>query len=430
VVPQVGGEGGAGHAPYFFLSYAHTPKHDPSDDPDLWIFTLFHDLCRHIMHLTNASSWAEAGFMDRRVRHGADWRRQLSNALATCRVFVPLYSPRYCVSAQCGREWFAISRRLRDHEARGNQRAEIIIPALWAPVQEAEIPEPVRAIQFDHSAFGRRYAERGFHGIIKLKRYRADYEEAVFELARRIVDAARLNTVAPATPVDYESLHSAFGSPAAPRAGDGRVRVTVVASDTSNLPAGRGAYHYGPTPLDWNPYRPDCVCPLAEYAADIVGDLDCQPDVGTLDDHDDLLADGPPTSPTVLLIDVWSADSPKYRDSLRQLDEIDKPWISVLVPWNQSDVETAAAEPRLRRSLEEVLRRRLHEGRFVSRTAVGGIATLEQFGIDLPKMVHAATRQYFKNATVYPPAGPAVKRPRLRGPEAGTEPEDPERNDE
>lgn len=84
-------------APYFFLSYAHTPKQDPNDpgDPDKWVVNLFRDLCAHIMHMTNLPHGARAGFMDRELRSGSDWPFRLAQALATCRVFVPLYSQRY-----------------------------------------------------------------------------------------------------------------------------------------------------------------------------------------------------------------------------------------------------------------------------------------------------------------------------------------------
>src|SRR5215831_11319808 len=86
----------AGRMPYFFLSYARTPRQDPSDpsDPDRWVHKLYRDLCEHILNLTNAQP-GSAGFMDRETRPGDEWPRELAQALATCRVFVPLYSPRY-----------------------------------------------------------------------------------------------------------------------------------------------------------------------------------------------------------------------------------------------------------------------------------------------------------------------------------------------
>ena len=96
--------------PYFFLSYARTPKRDPADrdDPDRWVYKLYKDLCAEILQMTDARP-EEAGFMDRENQIGALWSPELTSALARCRVFVPLYSRRYFESDNCGREWFAFA---------------------------------------------------------------------------------------------------------------------------------------------------------------------------------------------------------------------------------------------------------------------------------------------------------------------------------
>ena len=111
--------------PYFFLSYARTPKRDRADreDPDRWVYKLYKDLCSAILQMTDARP-EEAGFMDRENKIGTQWSPQLNSALARCRVFVPLYSRRYFESDNCGREWFAFARREITHKARGRQVVE------------------------------------------------------------------------------------------------------------------------------------------------------------------------------------------------------------------------------------------------------------------------------------------------------------------
>src|ERR1035437_3217234 len=158
--------------PYFFLSYARTPRLDPSDtsDPDGWVHKLYRDLCDNILGMTSAQS-GSAGFMDRNNRAGSIWTRELSQALATCRVFVPLYSRRYFNSDNCGKEWFAFTLRKADQMARGLKPVDAIVPALWAPVREEDLPDVARDIQYIHSDFGSRYGTEGFFGLIKLKRY-------------------------------------------------------------------------------------------------------------------------------------------------------------------------------------------------------------------------------------------------------------------
>jgi len=360
--------------------------------------------------------------MDQQLRAGSHWPRRLAEALATCRVFVPLYSRRYFASDQCGREWFAFSRRAQNHIARSAQHVEAIVPALWVPVRPAELPEAARSIQFDHSAFGDRYSVDGFYGVIRLSRYRSEYEEAVYQLARRIVEVAHRTRIAPATPVDYESLESAFGLQDRYQR-DRRLRVTVVAPHATDLPEGRTDFYYGPTPREWNPYRPDSVRPIAEHAAALAKDLGYRPEVDSFDESvSDLLADEPPTCPGLLLVDAWATTDPGRQESLRQLDELGKPWVSVMVPWNRQDRETAEADNKLKHSLDASLRRKLADGRITSRTSVGGLPSLEEFGMALPAMVSAATRQYLKRAHAYPPDGPVIERPRLSGPEAIMDP--------
>ena len=111
---------GADDGPLFFLSYAHGPRDDRSGrDPDLWIAQLYDDLCDHIKSLADLPRTQKAGFMDRELRQGHEWPERLSNALATCRVFVPLYSRRYFKSEHCGKEWFASVDRQRMPECDG-----------------------------------------------------------------------------------------------------------------------------------------------------------------------------------------------------------------------------------------------------------------------------------------------------------------------
>ena len=185
--------------------------------------------------------------MDRR-RPGAEWSWRLSQALATCRVFVPLYSRRYFKSEHCGREWSAFASRAVSQEAREG-RAESVIPALWVPVPQEDLPEEAKAIQSHHGDLGDRlYAENGFYGIMKVSRFREDYEHAVYELARRIIEVAERAPVEPGPAMGYEDLESAFGQ-TRPTESDGpNVLVTIAAPDITALPSGRDSAYYGSLP--------------------------------------------------------------------------------------------------------------------------------------------------------------------------------------
>ena len=149
--------------PYFFLSYARTPKRDPTDreDPDRWVYKLYRDLCAVILQLTDAEP-DEAGFMDRENKLGTEWSPELVNALQGCRVFVPLYSRRYFESSYCGKEWFAFARREVTSRARGAEVVSTIVPALWTRMSTDRLPNVAQSVQFDHSTLGERYSAEGF----------------------------------------------------------------------------------------------------------------------------------------------------------------------------------------------------------------------------------------------------------------------------
>src|SRR5262249_6435216 len=82
---------------------------------------------------------------------------------------------------------------------------------------------------------------------------------------------------------------------------------------------------------------------------------------------------------------------------------------------NHRDTESMDAGAKLRAALEATLRRKLGEVRGTSAIAGHGIPTLDDFSMVLPKLILTVAKQYLRHAQAYPPAGPAVERPRLRG---------------
>jgi Tetratricopeptide repeat/TIR domain/NB-ARC domain len=233
--------------PYFFLSYRHTPKFDDHDetDPDVWAAKLYKDLCAHLFQISSLPLSGRLGFMDRELRPGNEWPMKLATALATCRVLVPLYSPRYFSSEHCGREWSAFARRAADMAVRGPEHPEAIIPALWVPVRPEQLPEAARAIHYLSGDYGSAYATHGFYRLMRLSKYQDDYEEAVYELARRIRDVAENSPVTHGPVVEYDSLVNAFGADFRRTQDDGRHRVVSV-------PQRRDERGPKPAPIAWN----------------------------------------------------------------------------------------------------------------------------------------------------------------------------------
>jgi FxsC-like protein len=416
-MPVTDEPGPAGKAPYFFLSYARTPKRDPADrdDPDRWVYKLYQDLRAAILQMTDAGA-EEAGFMDRENRLGVEWPPELTSALATCRVFVPLYSRRYFESDNCGKEWFAFARRGVNQNARGLQAVNAIVPALWIRIDQDRLPDVARSIQYDHADLGTRYSAEGFYGIMKLQQYRQDYQRAVHRLAQRIVDVAEETALHAEMPADYHSLPSAFGPASIKRTAVDQLHITVLAHDTSTLPEGRANDYYGSTPHRWSPYRPDYQQPLVDYARELAKKcLGCQPIVGTFEgDAPGSAGNGRLVPPGLCLVDAWVTVSPAHQQQLRHLNALDQDWVSVLVPWNSQDADMAKAERELRDGLENALANRLASVPYQCRMAATGIPTLQDFGQLLPQMTMIMVKRFRQQAPAYPPAGPPLERPRLR----------------
>ncbi|MFE2424424.1 TIR-like protein FxsC [Streptomyces hokutonensis] len=223
--------------PYFFLSYARAPT-DESDvsDPNLWVHHLFRDLCEHVDSLTAYDGMP--GFMDRSMSAGQLWSDELARSLSTCRVFVPLYSPRYFISRWCGQEWAAFaSRRTRFREPEAGGRPSAIVPAVWSPVPAHRLPDVVKDIQYVTPHLGHRYREYGLYGLSKVRSFRSDYERAVLALAQRIVEVGESVVVAPGSLDSLSRAPDAFtglgGHPRTPSSDLGRERFRLDASDRS-----------------------------------------------------------------------------------------------------------------------------------------------------------------------------------------------------
>ncbi|MBO0511075.1 TIR domain-containing protein [Streptomyces beijiangensis] len=410
----VAGAPGDDPRPYFFLSYAHIPKSDPKDaNPNVWVERFYRDLCEHLMNLTSLPDGASPGFMDRQMKPGEPWPVELSKALAHCRVFVPLYAPRYFLSEQCGREWFAFSRRAAHSRAlnsNNSSSASAIVPALWVPVPVKQLPRQAERLQFANEEFGEDYAAEGFYGLIKLRYLRDEYERAVYHLAKRIKEVAEMTQIADGdAEQDYHSVPTGFGPPGGKR----RMDISVLACSRSELPTGRSPDCYGAHPREWNPYHPESSRPLADHAADLVRNLDYQVSVGEFEaDADRMLPKGPPVTPGMLLLDHWALSTARGAELLGKLTAENRPWISVMVPWNRADPDAALQEDAMRATIQTDLAPRPgDEGGHCSPS--GGVPTLQAFSQELPVAVKAAARHYDRHAQTYPPDGGGGSKPQV-----------------
>jgi FxsC-like protein len=397
-------------APYFFLGYAHTPEKS-------WVEKLYSDLCAEVLERTTLPVTVDVGFMDGHVIPlGGDWRDEVATALATCRVFVPLYSPRYFTRVECGVEWNAFAQRIIDHRARHPGNPPAIVPALWTPVEADDMPDAARRIQMNHADLGRDYAREGFYTLIKNTLYREEYTTAVQRLAMHIIRAAEVSGLEPCRVGDLGPPRNAFDMPGRRAPADRQLNIILVAPTVDQLPGGRSPDFYGPSSNDWNPFHPRSRQTLAEYAVGVARLNSYEPKVLSFDEGCELLAKGDPAAGLgLLLVDAWATTDDVLARRLAQLDALDVGWVGTMVPWNMQDVETRSRSDELRERLRVLLPNRLGEARPFTAINSTRIGTLEEFRTKLPDVLKGALLSYLNYAEAHPPPGISPPRPRLTG---------------
>lgn len=400
-----------GEASYvFFLSYAHTPEQG-------WVKRLFQDLSNEILERTTFPL-GPVGFMDSSaIPLGSDWRDEVWGALANCRVFVPLYSPRYFTREECGKEWHAFAQRQLDHRAHNHADTSAIVPALWTPVRPDDLPDVARRIQANQASFGPVYTEEGLYTLIKNSTYQHEYVSAVQRLAQRIIEVAERSRLEPCDPRSLGQPRNVFETTGRRAAADRRLTIIVAAPTTAQLPARRDAVYYGSSCLAWNPYHPHSRQSLADYAAGVARLHSYEPAVLTLDQG---LAFARLRDPAaglgLLLLDPWAGQDSELSDQLRQFDALGVEWVEAMLPWNDTDVQTVQERQPLRARLRELLPNRLGGGQLIGAANGVRVGSLEEFRLTFNDVVEHAMRRFINHADAHPPDGPLDFLPRLAGP--------------
>ncbi|MFF2043451.1 TIR-like protein FxsC [Kitasatospora sp. NPDC058170] len=401
--------------PYFYLSHAHLTRGGPSGSPATgWrLEVFFEDLREAVLELV-PTEWdaATVGFMDTSDRLGTRWAARNTRALASCRVFVPLYSPDYFANEVCGWEWYAFSRRPVYRVGTGERRATGIVPVLWEPLPEGAIPAVARQLVVTGQG-ARSDGEPGLLALIGSADSRSAYEVAVHRLASRIVQVAEETVIQTGRPLDLLSQPNAFEHPAALRRAEDvlSLRVLVLSLAEHELPPGRRPEFYGPQRTDWNPYEPRAEISLGEHTAQAVRRLGMDASVHTFEEEVQVLLDnGGPVNPALLLVDRWAL---RNRDRLSQLHlflRLNPDTVILLEPWDADDPDNASTDwPGELRDLglSLGLRRRT----WYSRVRPFGLRTVADFDAVVSPAMSAA-RRGFAAALAARPASPL--RPSLR----------------
>lgn len=403
--------------PYFFLSYAHLSRGDPADrnDADYWVKKIYESLSAVVRVLTGAPY--PVGFMDVNLSPGDVWPSELADALATCRVFVPLYSKYYFKSEPCGREWAAFARRQSNHERYTGEAVNAIVPVLFTRFEHLTIPSFARDIQYKDDSMGTEYNEDGLYGIAKLKIKRKAFTHAIYSLARRIVDVADAYDLPTGRRPDYHSLSSLFG---VSEFAGGR-RAMNVAVDTlttvDSIPSGRSHSYYGMSFHDWDPYTPNSAGPIIRTVAEVLSDAKFEPKAAAHRDCHADLVDAEPTAPGLLVVDPWATLDSNHRELLQRLDDLNRPWIRAVIPWNRTDAETARCEEKLKEGLRTSLPQMMgNMTTNLKRTSCTMPKTIDEFWDHTQLMVRAAEQEYLRHAPTNIRSATGITEDALEGP--------------
>ncbi|WP_169734259.1 TIR-like protein FxsC [Hamadaea tsunoensis] len=398
---------------YFFLSYAR-------GDNDGFVERFFRDLSAEVRDLAGQARHEEVGFLDvHSIELGARWPTKLVNALAECRLFIALLSPRYFISEACGKEWAAFEQRLKAYEQSTGDQLPLLVPLIWLPTQT--MPEIAFHRQFSNDTLDEAYDRHGLRQLMRLQRNHDAYVDAVSTVARHIVEYCEAGLPAARQRPDFGQLRSAFQTVATSTKTSQYVHFVVAAPTVGELSAHRvrqDMSYYGETSSEWAPFRPNSPAPIASYAMDIAAEQSFRSETVTLDRLMDRLDFAYRHNQiVVLLLDAWETRIVEHRQVLEACDiwspASEDPGVpTVLIPVNHGDGETGRHWRDLSRDLRSVFANRYADGD--DRLFRPSVLSFPAFEADLKVALGIAQNHTYVRGTPLqdlPDAGPA--RPRL-----------------
>jgi FxsC-like protein len=349
----------------FFLSYCR------EDDNGQLVRDFFGDLCHEVFRRTNTESEVNSvGFIDQRMPIGVNWDARTLQVLRTCRVFVPLFSPRYFISEYCGKEWWAAMQRMRP--AAGEITG--IVPILWESPDyyKRVMPDSLRLLQRTNERLGEDYRRYGIRPLVQRKNHPGvNYQTLLYELGSIIIEAAEADRLADFEGnLSFTSAVNAFDAPllqeaqASPTgvepADSAHVNLVVVAATANEMVGARATTsQYGSYAEDWKPYLADDR-PLVRHAMAVAINNSLTPHICDADANLRKMIDEAEAHNHIVLVllDPWAMKLAKYQNIVKEYDHDGRYITGALVPW-PSDEETASVENDLVEKVKNGLKNRL-----------------------------------------------------------------------
>ncbi|AVT40609.1 hypothetical protein C6W10_33805 [Plantactinospora sp. BB1] len=388
-----------GQVLYFFLSYAR-------GDEDELVQRFFQDLSTEVRLLAGLPRDEVVGFVDRSIRVGERWPRQLSEALSTCRSFLALMSPRYFQSRSCGQEWQVFADRAHRYESAAKVDSSLLKPLMWVPTAPPKMHRVAEPIQYFSDRLGDTYRQLGIRQLMRLRRLEDDYRAFTFELAEQVVNSVEAHQLTEGVAAaDFSALPSAFHRNVTEPGGDSGLddkpfttHIVVVALPRPDMAAVRTELDvYGDQALDWAPYRPPLLSPLVEYACNIAETHSFRSRVAGLNElavraaqahqHNQII---------VLLVDAWVTQVDEVQRALTSRGGDRVPITAVLIPNSRDDPETRRRWPDLSMACRELFGKLANDDELYR----SAIPTHMAFGHALPDVLEAARNRVHSVGTV------------------------------
>lgn len=387
---------------FFFLSYARG-----GDENDKLVERFYQDLSSEVRNEAGEEPGTQVGFLDMHsIQLGARWSAQLVSALAECRTFLAMCSPRYFNSPMCGQEWSIFEQRLRRYRHDAGDEPPLLLPIIW---WQSTAMHPVAAErQYAVASLEAACQRDGLRQLMRLSRYRDVYRRTVSTLASHIVTQARTHPMQPMLEEPrFDNVPNAFSTNnAAAKTRSQFVHFVVSAGTRASMQDARGdVSYYGETPLHWAPYKPEMNLSIGQFAMNIAEQDHFKSqivDSSALPEHMRMALCH--NQIVVLLADVWAARLAEERSHLPSLDSADHHCENVpravLLPGNHADSETQTNWRSLKLEMVDLLPARLVDGdiRLVN---LGPIRTPGAFEADLRVALQTAQHEAFRRGTVH-----------------------------
>lgn len=361
--------------PYFFLSYAR--ESGPREVADF-----YQSLCTELVQYDISRQPAQKqGFMDTTgIGLGQRWPETLITALSTCKVMLALCSMPYFGSEPCGKEFQLFADRLREYEDEdptGPQPA-LLLPVMWVPLKEYEMPPAVKRLQFHTERLGDTYQRYGLRQLVRVDALRSDYHRFVFELASIIREVTRAHDLPDLlSPPSFDEVTSAFHRTTVDVHSPTDLSVRDMGTtETVDVPGRRDVHFvvaapsrqeiqdvreelefYGDWSIDWAPYRPNHTIALARYASQIASEMHFTAEVATVAGLTEQVRRAVETNQmVVLLVDRWAVRLDKYEQVLIDCETEHADHTAVMVPASATDQESRHYQDDLTTKVNEVFR--------------------------------------------------------------------------